>query len=448
MYRSLVALTFATAVLGQQVGTLTAEKHPSMPMEVCSAAGSCKKENTAVVLDSNWRWTHVTSGYTNCYSGNSWNETACPDGKTCATNCALDGADYAKTYGISSPSSGALKLQFVTKNSDGTNVGSRVYLMASETKYRTFNLLNKEFTLDVDVSKLPCGLNGAVYFSEMDEDGGLSRFPSNKAGAKYGTGYCDSQCPTDIKFINGEANVDGWEAGSGKTGTCCAEMDIWEANLDSAAYTPHPCKVTTQTKCEGVDCGNGDDRYAGLCDKDGCDFNSFRMGVDDFYGTSKTVDTSEPFTVVTQFITDDGTDTGTLSKINRFYVQGGKVIPNSAAAVEGVDAVNHISDGFCKQQKEAFGDNNYFATVGGMATMGKSLEKMVLVLSVWDDTAVSMNWLDSTFPTDADPTKPGVVRGRCDPGAGLPKTVEAAHPDSYVIYSKIRLGAINSTFAA
>ena len=76
--------------------------------------------------------------------------------------------------------------------------------MADDEKYRLFNLLNKEFTMDVDVSNLPCGLNGAVYFSEMDEDGGLSRFEGNKAGAKYGTGYCDSQCPQDIKFINGE----------------------------------------------------------------------------------------------------------------------------------------------------------------------------------------------------------------------------------------------------
>ena len=67
-----------------------------------------------------------------------------------------------------------------------------------------FKLLNQEFTFDVDLSNLPCGLNGALYFSAMDEDGGMSRFPTNKAGAKYGTGYCDSQCPRDIKFINGE----------------------------------------------------------------------------------------------------------------------------------------------------------------------------------------------------------------------------------------------------
>ena len=77
-----------------------------------------------------------------------------------------------------------------------------------------FNLLNQEFTFDVDMSQLPCGLNGAVYFVSMDADGGMSKFPTNKAGAKFGTGYCDSQCPHDIKFINGEANVLGWSGES------------------------------------------------------------------------------------------------------------------------------------------------------------------------------------------------------------------------------------------
>ena len=62
-----------------------------------------------------------------------------------------------------------------------------------EDNYMMFNLKNKEFTFDVDVSKLPCGLNGALYFVQMDQDGGLSKYPSNTAGAKYGTGYCDAQ---------------------------------------------------------------------------------------------------------------------------------------------------------------------------------------------------------------------------------------------------------------
>ena len=44
-------------------------------------------------------------------------------------------------------------------------------------------------------------------------------------------------------------------------------MDIFEGNLDSTAYTPHVCKQAGQVRCEGADCGNGDDRYSGMCDK-------------------------------------------------------------------------------------------------------------------------------------------------------------------------------------
>jgi cellulose 1,4-beta-cellobiosidase len=36
----------------------------------------------------------------------------------------------------------------------------------------------------------------------MPADGGVSA--TNKAGTKYGTGYCDAQCPKDIKFIAGK----------------------------------------------------------------------------------------------------------------------------------------------------------------------------------------------------------------------------------------------------
>ena len=94
------------------------------------------------------------------------------------------------------------------------------------------------------------------------------------------TGYCDAQCPHDVKWIQGKANSEGWEpspndknAGSGKMGACCPEMDIWEANSISTAYTPHPCTGTGITACTGTQCGDGDQRYDGVCDKDGCDFN-------------------------------------------------------------------------------------------------------------------------------------------------------------------------------
>ncbi|XTI94630.1 glycoside hydrolase, partial [Cenococcum geophilum] len=126
--------------------------------------------------------------------------------KTCATNCALDGADYTGTYGVIA-SGNALTLKFVTQGSYSKNIGSRLYLMASDSKYQMFKLLNQEFSFDVDVSNLPCGLSSALCLVEMNEDGGMAKYSTNKASAKYGTGYCGTQCPHDIKSINSEANA-------------------------------------------------------------------------------------------------------------------------------------------------------------------------------------------------------------------------------------------------
>lgn len=202
MYRrALILSSLLAATRAQQVGTLEAETHPPLKWSKCSEDGSCTSVNGAVTLDSNWRWVHTVEGYANCYTGNAWDTDVCPDNEACAANCAVDGAEYASTYGVTT-SGDSLRLNFITQG-EQKNVGSRVYLMKDEDNYEMFKLLNKEFTMDVDVSNLPCGINGAVYFVAMDEDGGKSKYPGNEAGAKYGTGYCDSQCPRDLKFING-----------------------------------------------------------------------------------------------------------------------------------------------------------------------------------------------------------------------------------------------------
>ncbi|KAJ7648326.1 cellulase [Mycena polygramma] len=449
---ALLSLCFLAVAYGQQVGTQVAETHPVLTSQQCTAGGTCTTLQTSVVLDSNWRWLHETTSTTNCYTGNTWDDTLCPDPTTCASNCALDGADYSGTYGITTSGS-ALTLKFVT----GANIGSRVYLMSDESTYQMFQLLNQEFTFTVDMSNLGCGLNGALYLSEMDSDGGMSRFPTNKAGAKYGTGYCDSQCPHDLKFINGAANILNWTAsatdpnsGTGEYGTCCNEMDIWEANMNGAAYTPHPCSVTEQTQCSGTQCGDGDERYDGVCDKDGCDFNSWRMGDRTFLGPGLTVDTSKPFTVVTQFITSDNTTTGALSEIRRIYVQNGQVIQNSMTNLTGLSPpVNSITDDFCTAQKTAVGDTNSFGKLGGLTAMGASLKKgMVLALSIWDDHEADMLWLDSDYPTTADPTAPGVSRGPCSATSGDPKTVESTEASDSVTFSDIKFGPLGSTFSA
>ncbi|KAK1149729.1 hypothetical protein N8T08_005283 [Aspergillus melleus] len=441
------------SVQAQKVGTQQTETHPSLTWQTCTSSGSCTTNNGKVVIDANWRWVHTVDGYTNCYTGNKWDTSICSTNADCATKCAVDGANYQQTYGVTT-SGDSLRLNFVTQ-SQQKNVGSRLYLMKDDNTYETLKLLNQEITFDVDVSALPCGLNGAVYLVNMDADGGKSKYPTNEAGAKYGTGYCDSQCPRDLKFINGQANVEGWvgssndpNSGVGNKGSCCAEMDLWEANKISTAFTPHPCDNPGQTICTGDACGGtySSQRYAGTCDPDGCDFNSFRQGNKTFYGPGLTVDTNSKVTVVTQFVTNTGTASGTLSEIRRFYVQNGKVIPNSQSTWSGVTG-NSITSSYCSAQKSLFKDEGSFEQHGGLEGMSAGLAQgMVLVLSLWDDHHSNMLWLDSNYPTDAPSTNPGVARGTCDISSGDPADVEANHPDAYVVYSNIKVGPLGSTF--
>merc|ERR1712039_950938 len=150
-------------------------------------------------------------------------------------------------------------------------------------------------------------------------------------------------------------------------------------------------------------------RYLGMCDKDGCDFNSYRMGDTSFYGHGSDfkIDSSKPVTVVTQFLTHDGTDTGDLSEVRRFYVQDGAVIENSEATILGSGAGNSITDDFCSKQKSKFGDLNDFAA------------------------------------------KPGVLRGPCPSDAtSEPKYLRATVPDSHAAFSQIKVGEIGSTYGS
>jgi len=50
---------------------------------------------------------------------------------------------------------------------------------------------NEQLSFDVELSTLPCGMNGALYLSEMDMSGGMNEY---NPGAAYGGGYCDAQC--------------------------------------------------------------------------------------------------------------------------------------------------------------------------------------------------------------------------------------------------------------
>merc|ERR1719440_473798 len=238
--------------------------------------------------------------------------------------------------------------------------------------------------------------------------------------------------------------------GTGHYGACCNEMDIWEANAHSNAYTPHPCSKPSMYRCEGKECGDNDkgERYKGVCDKDGCDFANYRVGDSKFYGRASKfkVNTEKVGTQVTQFINNDK---GDLAEIRRIWVQDGKVIKNSESPhLKGcIGAGTSLTDDFCKSQNEKFGDYNHFQHHGGNKVMGESLKRgHVLAISLWDDVDVSMMWLDSWFPRNKKPEEPGVTRGPCPGGqTSTPTYVRQKFPDAQVHYFDIKVGCNGCT---
>ncbi|KAG8946285.1 hypothetical protein FRC04_011915 [Tulasnella sp. 424] len=442
MLFSLILASFANA---QHPGTVIPEVHPSLTWSKCTAAGGCTTQAGKVVLDANWRWYHASTSYTNCFTGNTWDATLCPDPVTCNANCVIEGVDYLSDFGISTSNS-SVKLKWV----QGSTVGSRIYLLNNDTTYQKFTPLAQEIAIDVDASALPCGMAATVQLSGMAADGGMSTDSGNTAGAQYGVGYCDAQCPRDLKWIKGQANLLGWTAtsstdGDGNYGACCNKVDLFQGNSISSDFAGHSCSssVTGLYQCSGATCGTTTSPYGGVCDPLGCEYNSYRNGATTFYGPAKTINTSQTFTVVTRFITDTGTATGTLTEIQRLWVQNSVVIQNASVNVPGISAANSITANYCAQKESVFGDAPSFENHGGFSTLSAALKRgMVLSLSIKNDPATSFLWLDSAYPPTSPATQPGVLRGTCPTSQG---NIEVIGAQSYVTFSNIRTGPIGTT---
>ncbi|CZR52860.1 related to endoglucanase [Phialocephala subalpina] len=325
----LALVSLAVSLLARIPVVQSSEDYPLLPTWKCTTSEGCLQQNTSVVLDQDSKLAHGAAG-------------------------SRTTADYS-AMGVST-SGNALTMYHYVKT---VAASPRVYLRGEDGKYVLMSLLNQELSVDVDLSTLPCGENGAFYLSEMAADGG--------GGAGAGQGYCDAQCQ----------------------GYCCNEMDILEANSMATAMTPHPCKDKT-------------------CDKGGCGYNPYASGQRNFWGSGKTVDTSKVFTVVTQFVASGGK----LSQITRKYIQNGRQIGGGGT----------ISS--CGSE----------GSTGGLTGMGQALGRgMVLAMSIWNDAAQQMAWLDAGS------------NGPCTSGQGTPSNIQSQHPDTHVVFSNIRWGDIGST---
>nr|AEI71804.1 endoglucanase I [Trichoderma longibrachiatum] len=379
-------LALVRLVAAQQPGTSTPEVHPKLTTYKCTTSGGCVAQDTSVVLDWNYRWMH-DANYNSCTVNGGVNTTLCPDEAACGKNCFIEGVDYAAS-GVTASGSTLTLNQYMPSSSGGySSVSPRLYLLGPDGEYVMLKLNGQELSFDVGLSALPCGENGPLYLSQMDENGGANQY--NTAGANYGSGYCDAQCPVQT-WRNGTLNTSG-------QGFCCNEMDILEGNSRANALTPHSCTATA-------------------CDSAGCGFNPYGSGYPNYFGPGDTVDTSKPFTIITQFNTDNGSPSGNLVSITRKYRQNGVDIPN---AKPGGDTISSCPSA---------------SAYGGLATMGKALSSgMVLIFSIWNDNSQYMNWLDSGSA------------GPCSSTEGNPSNILANNPGTHVVYSNIRWGDIGST---
>ncbi|KAI4908794.1 hypothetical protein J4E90_008530 [Alternaria incomplexa] len=405
---TLIAATLLGLAAAQTPGN-TPEVHPKLTTWKCTKAGGCKEQSTAIVTDSASHNVHQKGNSTlGCGNwGSAADPVACPDEETCAKNCIMEGIEDYSTMGVYT-TGGELRLDMF--NPSGGQASPRVYLLAEdEENYEMLQLTGNELAFDVDVSKLPCGMNGALYLSEMEADGGRSQL--NPGGAAYGTGYCDAQCFV-TPWINGVGNVKG-------QGVCCNEMDIWEANARSNQIAPHTCSTDGLFGCTGDECGK-----AGLCDKNGCGDNPYKhRSSPDYYGTGLKVDTTKPFTVITQFPAKDGV----LQAIVRKYVQDGVVIENARKEII-------MDQEFCSAQAGA----EMYSKLGGHKGMGDALARgMVLALSIWWDESGAMQWLDGSESGS----------GPCNATEGFPKAIQQIEKAPTVTFSQIKWGEIGSTFA-
>lgn len=198
-----LGLLLASQAAAQGVGN-TLETHPKLATEKCTVQGGCVRQNTSIVLDASFHTLRESNGTALCGGyGAGLSKQLCPDHEACARNCVFDGADY-EASGVTVDDESSITLRMYMPRGDGgnlTTVSPRVYLLDEQGEdYEVLFVKKGEISFDVDVSNLVCGMNGALYLAEMNKTGARSAL--NPAGAKYGTGYCDAQCPT-LPFIDG-----------------------------------------------------------------------------------------------------------------------------------------------------------------------------------------------------------------------------------------------------
>jgi len=153
------------------------------------------------------------------------------------------------------------------------------------SNYHNFSLFNKEVSYDIDLGKVGCSCNAALFFVSMpglNQDGSLAQ--GHDPNLPW---YCDA---------------------TGIGGVLCWEHDTIEGNQYTMGVTPHKCNVNP---------GN----YITECHQRGCQSNVFQEDPKAYCPDSScTIDTRFPFRIIQRYIADPTFTT--LARITTRLVQG------------------------------------------------------------------------------------------------------------------------------
>jgi hypothetical protein len=252
--------------------------------------------------------------------------------------------DYAEEVGVHTEGS-TLTQRLVSDYNGKRTIGSRLYLMApDEETYELFNLIGKEFTYEVDLSQITCGVDASLYTVQMPANG------SNVSPAVWGGGYCDAS------YIGGAG---------------CPSFTLQEANNRAMSFRAQPCDHAGSSK-------------DGECAAPGCGYNAYRFGLTEFWG--RTINPRQKLTVITQFVSAGPA----LTEIRRIYIQGGRLFQNPPVKIADHGEYSAISDEFCRASATDWEAQEWRKLTG----LGESMAHAhVLVFSLWDGD--DMGWLDA-----------------------------------------------------
>ncbi|KAF5251178.1 hypothetical protein FANTH_3722 [Fusarium anthophilum] len=303
------------------------EVHPPFTWHECIQK-PCSKYFGAIVLESSLRETNCCAGSFNI---KDLHRTHCKkkDKDTCPVDCCIEGADY-RAHGIKTEGT-SLTMDLGATAPHVPKDLIRVMPLKDTERYPNKPLVRRhdsEYTFDIDVRNVPPGYKARVSLNWMEPDGARTRKKGDKAGAKYGTGYCDAACDKGQRFVEGTANYDGWVPdkhdpmlGAGRMSACCHTTVLWEGNIESTDYHWSPCLPPWYHMCDK-------DKCTTKCFALGCRWNPNGNKMKPFYGPgpTNTIDSKKTFSVVTQFFIQQTPKVENIFKTRAtYYIQEGKI---------------------------------------------------------------------------------------------------------------------------